>query len=149
MPKPTVEAVGLSQLRRDFKAMERPDLLDILKDTNRKVGLLVIAAADAEASTPLEKRSALTLEASKSQKAAVRYGRGFEGAFGGEFGAIRNIPRQGPSGRWYHGYNQFQSWRGNDSKAGYFLWPAIRREMPIIIEAYVEELQRRFGSSNV
>ncbi len=46
--------------------------------------------------------------------------------WGAEFGAIR--------------WTQFKPWRGNDTGAGYFLWPTVRGESDAIGERYSEAL---------
>lgn len=67
-------------------------------------------------------------------------GPGYEMFGGAEFGSAHDKPRQRSSGT-YLGYNQFQPWagggRGQDT-GGYFLWPTIRKDMPLIEEKYVE-----------
>lgn len=40
------------------------------------------------------------------------------------------------------GWNGFRPWRGNGSRAGYFLFPAIRRNRDKIIELYMASIDR-------
>jgi hypothetical protein len=40
------------------------------------------------------------------------------------------------------GWNGFRPWRGNAGRAGYFLFPAIRRNRELIIDLYMESVQR-------
>lgn len=145
MPNPTIEVVGLAELRRDLKKLAEKDQLAQLREANLRVADMVVDAAQGKASTRLQQRAAQTLSAARMDRAAVRLGKGFAGALGAEFGAGRNKQRTGPSGRRYTGYNQFDEFRGSGDSAGYFLWPAIRDKTPDILEAYVDEIARNFG----
>lgn len=40
------------------------------------------------------------------------------------------------------GWNGFRPWRGNAGRAGYFLFPAIRRNRPQLIELYTRSIER-------
>jgi hypothetical protein len=113
------------------------------------VSEVVIPAAQANASTRMERRAAQTLVAVKSDSGgAVRLGGKFPGALGAEFGADRNQRRLGrPHGTVapVTGWNQFKPWRGSDSGAGYFLWPAIREQEGEIINRYSKLFDELFG----
>ncbi len=39
-------------------------------------------------------------------------------------------------------FRQFPAWRGNDTGAGYAVWPTIRKESEMIRENYIDLLQR-------
>lgn len=144
MPEPTVRAYGLKALRQDIRKLGTPDQMKELKAANAAVAGLVVAAAKARASTRMQRRAADTLKVAKSVYASVRLG-GIPGALGTEFGAHHDMPRRGPSGRTFLGYNQFEAWRGTGEGAGYFLWPAIRENTAAILELYAAEMMRRFG----
>lgn len=49
-------------------------------------------------------------------------------AMGAEFGSVR--------------YKQFEPWRGSDSSAGYFLYPAIRKDSTQIVEEFEKAADR-------
>ena len=45
----------------------------------------------------------------------------------------------------YQGYNQFQPWAGGGrgkSDGGYFLWPTIRENLPLIEETYLKGVDK-------
>ena len=80
-------------------------------------------------------------QASTSTGAALRFGGGFAGAFGNEYGAHQNIPRQGARGT-YLGYNQFPSWKGSGETAGYAMWPGIRKAADEGVEALADAVTK-------
>lgn len=148
--EPTVQVSGLKELRRDLRKLGTPDQMKELKAANATVANIIVNAARGQASTRMQQRAAATLRVSNSVYAAVRFGTGFRGAMGAEFGAARGMPRQGvPGFQRYTGWNQFEGWKGNGSEAGYFLWPAIRDKTGEVLNTYADELLRRFGTGEV
>ena len=145
MAEPAVRVYGLAEVSKALRAVGDKDTLGQLKDANRVVSEMVVTAAQGRASTRMEKRAAATLESARTLRAGVKFGAGFAGAFGAEFGAGRNQPRRVNHFGNYTGWNQFGAWTGNGAGAGNFLWPAIREEGPAIVEAYAEELRKLFG----
>lgn len=127
MPGYALETDGLKET---LAGLDRGARMDVQRDLKAEFNTLaqqVIAAATSRASTPGQAKAAATLAlASTGTAAAVRFGRGFEGAFGHEFGAQRNQRRVVNHFGYFTGWNQFPNWRGSGSGAGYFLWPAIR-----------------------
>lgn len=112
---------------------------------------VVIPKARANARTKMQRRAARTLEpVSLAAGGAVRLGKGFAGALGAEFGADRNQRRMGrPHGKVapVKGWNQFEPWRGNDTGAGYFLWPAIRQQSDEILNRYTALFDELFDEN--
>jgi hypothetical protein len=110
-----------------------------LQRANKAVAQLVAekAAATARSQGPAGARAARALSASAGQlSATVRLsGEQVPGALGQEFGAGHDMPRQTARGT-VRGWNQFPSWRGNGTDAGYFLWPTIRSSSTEISKAY-------------
>lgn len=73
----------------------------------RDIVARAITLAKSEGSTAAKSATDITVR----RRATISYG-GHAYDFGAEFGAIT--------------YHQFQTWRGNDDRAGYFLWPTVR-----------------------
>lgn len=146
MPEPIARAYGIKELRTALRKLGTPDQMKELKAANQAAAQIIIDAAQGKASTRLERRAAATLKAANTQQAAIRLG-GIPGALGAEFGAYHDQVRRGPSGVEFLGYNQFKDWAGNDDKAGYFLWPAIREKTPEVLELYADDLIVRFDRS--
>ncbi len=141
---------GLKEARDALKRMADPEKTRAYKAATADIAeSIVIPKARANADTRMQRRAAATLQAVKTDvAAAVRLGKGFAGSFGAEFGADRNQRRMGrPGGKVapVQGWNQFQPWRGSDTGAGYFLWPAIREQTPKIINRYAEMFDELFG----
>jgi hypothetical protein len=134
---------GLREAQAALKDLGRPE---VLRSASEAAAKLIVTAAQGRARTRLERRAAKTLVALRGARPAVRLGGGFAGALGAEFGAVHNSPRRVNHFGNYHGWNQFEGWKGSGSDAGYFLWPAIRSEMPAILELYADELERQFNS---
>jgi hypothetical protein len=136
-----VNVEGLDEFRRELK---RLDLTDDLKDVNLAVAGFVVSKAQARAFSPLERKAAQSLRASRTASRAQVLGGGARAPFfgGAEFGAPSDQARVGPSGRRYLGHNQFQPWRGSTRQAGYFLYPAIRANEAQIVEMYGDAIER-------
>jgi hypothetical protein len=142
----TVRVSGLAQFRRELRKLDEPQFLNQLKDANNEVAERVVGwARSTAASVGRQQASAArSLRAGRQQaRATVSFGgRGFEYAAGAEFGASRNQMRTLPNGRRARGWNQFRPWRGNDDGAGYFLWPAIRRNTDSIVDIYGDAIEK-------
>lgn len=143
-----IQIDGLKDVSAALKRMQDPEASKSWRVTNRKIAQLVVDEARAGASTRLEWRAARTAldPITTSTGAAVKLSASdFPGALGAEFGADRNQRRfiRGTQGQ-RKGWNQFKPWRGNDAGAGYFLWPAIRRNSEAIQSEYVEFLLKLF-----
>lgn len=150
MPSEGVEIPGLRQFARDLKRVG-PELVQELKDLNFRVASKVKDDAIARAASGgrQAQRAASTLRAAKqAARAAVMLGNAKTPfALGAEFGAqhdtARVLPNQGATRL---GWNQFRNWAGSGSTAGYFLYPAIRQDMPAIVDMYgdaVEQIARK------
>jgi len=132
-----IEVHGLRELDRALKMVES-DTPNALRDTNKKVAEKVTSSARGRAAAlgGVAAHVAPSLKATAGARSAgVAGGGAWYPMFGGaEFGSIR--------------YPQFQPWRGSGSDAGYFLYPAIRDEVPHIEDEYREalnELIRKAG----
>lgn len=93
----SVSVVGLSDLRRELKALEDKGLIDELKDANQAVAQIVVDDADGRfrALGGMGALVAKTLKAGRTQnRAQVSFG-GAKAPFAGgvEFGAERNVLR--------------------------------------------------------
>lgn len=132
-----VQVRGLAELNRTLRALG-PDVQKELKETNRSVAEFV--ADDAKgAAHSLGGVAAKVAPSIKAKAGNTSAGVSFGGAAypmagGAEFGSIK--------------YKQFKPWRGNGSDAGYFLYPAIRRDAERITTEYthaLDRLMRRHG----
>lgn len=146
MPSEGVEIPGLRQFARDLKAAG-PELVDELKDLNFKVASKVKddAVARASGQGPMAARAAGSLRAAKqAARAAVLLGNAKTPfALGAEFGSQHDRPRMLPNeGTDRLGWNQFRPWSGSGSTAGYFLYPAIRQDMPAIVAMYGDAIEQ-------
>lgn len=132
-----VQVEGLRELNKGLRAMG-PEAQKELKAVNRKVAELVAADSRAAALSlgGVAAKAAPSIRVSASASGA---GIGFGGprypfAGGAEFGALN--------------FKQFKPWRGNDSSAGYFVYPSIRRDADQIETEYttaIIELAERLG----
>lgn len=123
----TLETIGIREALAAMDRVQRLEAQRELKDEFNRVALDVVNTGRSKAGSRLEHAAARTLRtASTATYGAVGFGGGFGGAFGAEFGGMRGQHRVVNHFGHYTGWNQFQPWRGSDSGAGYFLWPAIR-----------------------
>lgn len=120
-----VQVKGLNELNRALRQVG-PEAQKELKKANLEVAEMVAADAisKAKALGSVFAKVAPSIRATARNTAA---GVGFGGAAypfaeGAEFGSYR--------------YKQFQPWRGSDSDAGYFIYPAIRDNVEKIETAY-------------
>ncbi len=146
MPSEGIEIEGLRQFARELKAIS-PDLDAELKALNFQVASKVKddAVARAAGQGPMVRRAAQSLRAAKqAARAAVFLGNNSTPfAFGAEFGSAQNRPRSLPNeGTTRLGWNQFRPWSGSGSTAGYFLYPAIRQDMPEIVDMYGDAVEK-------
>lgn len=145
MPEPPLKVYGLAQLRKALRELADKDTMDRLKTANVHAAETVVDAAKGRAGTRLQRKAAETLEVARTVRAAVRFGAGFRGALGAEFGSAQNVRRRVNHFGNYTGWNQFEGWKGNGPEAGYFLWPAIRDKSDEIMQAYADEIADLFG----
>lgn len=145
MAERLVQLPGLEELQRALKGLRDADATKQVRAAGKKIAAdIVIPAARGRATTRLQRRAAETLKPSTvGTGSAVRFGAGFPGAFGAEFGAYRNQRRRTSRGQ-VTGWNQFQPWRGSGGDAGYFLWPGIRDATPEILAAYGDAIAEIF-----
>lgn len=128
----TVKVKGLAELRRALRATGGGGFRRRLVDANVKVGNIVLDAArpgiQAESSTVASNARVVRSETG----AKIR---GDDVKSGGYFyGANHNVPRTGPSGRRYKGYNQFPTFDAD----GRHIEPAADEAMDDIADLYVD-----------
>lgn len=150
-----------SGLKESLAALDRLARLDANKDLKREFTKLADAAiseAKSGARTRMERRAANTLasssvsgnsSASSATAAVIRFGAGFEGAFGAEYGGQSGLRRVVSSFGFYTGWNQFKPWQGSGSSAGYFVWPGIRRAVEDNLDVMAEAIARNFSAGYV
>lgn len=122
-----LEVTGLKEATAGLDRVARLDVNRDLRDVFSQLTTEVISEARGRTRNRMQRRAAGTLvQSSSASGAAVKFGAGFPGSFGAEFGAGRNQVRVVNHFGYYHGWNQFDYWTGNGRDAGEFLWPAIR-----------------------
>lgn len=145
----TINVRGLDQFRRELRKIQQQggaNGIALLKEANYRVASMVVARAQAKASSlgRMQARAGATLRAGRQQARAVVTGGSASVPFffGAEFGSYSGYLRTRGS-RSYLGFNQFEPWRrpGNGN-AGYFLFPTMRAESRNIIEMYGDELDK-------
>lgn len=133
-----VKVEGLAELNRALKAIG-PDARKELKEASKAAAEMVAGDARSNAQglggVAAHVAPSIKAAASVAGSAAVSFGgSAYPMAGGAEFGSIR--------------YKQFQPWRGNSSDAGYFLYPAIRQNIDLLVEKYTDAIDhiinRRF-----
>lgn len=132
-----VRVDGLRDLNRALKALG-PEFQAELKAANIDVAELVAddARAAAYSQGGVAAKTAPSLKATRtSGSAGVGLGgSAYPFAGGAEFGSIK--------------HKQFKPWRGNDSGAGYFLYPSIRDNSERIVSEYMgalNEILRKYN----
>lgn len=147
-----IQVDGLAELRRTLKDFN-PEMQKELRKANRSVATLVAkdarAAAVALGGVAAHVAPSVKASAGIASAGVALGGIGFEMAAGAEFGAGQDKLRNRRTGQ-YVGYRQFEPWRGNSSDAGYFLYPAIRRDADRVVTEYtaaVEAIIERLGLS--
>lgn len=139
-----IRVVGLVDLNRELRKVSR-DLPVGLKEANYRVAKHITDRAELKAKTlgPGFERAARSLSASRSGRAA-QVGLGgarAPDAGGWEFGAQHNQVHNTTRGLMI-GWNQFPVWRGNQDRAGYFLYPTIRAEAAEVLEMYAQMIDQ-------
>lgn len=137
-----VQISGLRELNKALKDLPG-DLEKELPKTSKRVAGFVADDAHSNALS-LGGVAAKVAPSIKAVGGAKSAGVGFGGAAypmggGAEFGAGRDTQRTRSSGT-YIGFRQFQEWRGNDSNAGYFVYPSIRSNSDRIVEEYTQSV---------
>jgi len=114
-----VRMEGFDEARRALKRMEDVDKSRQYKSASKEIAELIVREARGNASTRMERRAAQTLQpVALEAGAAVRLGR--------PHGTVAPVT----------GWNQFKPWKGSDTGAGYFMWPAIRANADEIVNRY-------------
>lgn len=157
-----LETEGLKESLGQLDHLAKLDAQRTLRKEFKTLAETAEAHASANARTPGQRKAAQALQASASAtSASLRYGAGFPGAMGFEFGAGRNqhrLPRvQKRRSRysshtakgWMLGWNQFQPWKGSGTGAGYFVWPGIRAAVEELVPQMAETLGRIFEGREV
>lgn len=133
-----VRVQGLNELNRALREMGGRDLQKELKETGLEVAKIVASDATSNAHSlgGVAAKVAPSIKASaRSTGAGVTFGgSAYPFAGGAEFGSYQ--------------YKQFKPWRGNDSSAGYFVYPSIRSNSDRIADEYlkgIEDLARKHG----
>lgn len=138
-------ALDTTGLKETLAGLDKAERRDIGKELKREFETIVddaIGRAKSGASTKGQRKAAGTLkQASSATGAAMRFGGGFAGAFGHEYGANQNTLRQSARGS-YMGLNQFPSWRGSGETAGYFMWPGIRKAADEGVESLADAVTK-------
>lgn len=139
----TIQVEGLSELNKSLRALG-PEMQKELQETNRSVARFVAddARAAAESLGGVAAHVAPSIKAvGGARSAGVAFGGArYPMAGGAEFGAGHGVIRQRTSGS-YHGYNQFDTWQGNSTEAGYFVYPTIRKDADRIETDYTRALE--------
>ncbi len=123
-------ATGVRQVARNLAAMQHPvPKFPRARATQKQhwKDLLVSIRSGAESDTPF------VLVGSDK----VPWALGFE------FGGSPNQPGFG-AGR---STAQFPAWRGNDSNAGYFLWPTVREREPEVQEQMLNAIEETLAAA--
>lgn len=140
----TLAIEGLAELNKALRALG-PEMQNELRDTNRFVAQFVAADARSAASAlgGVAAHVAPSIKAvGGNRSAGVAFGGArYPMAAGAEFGAGHNVVRSRTTGG-YKGYNQFDAWSGNDTRAGYFVYPAIRQDSSRIETEYGKAMDR-------
>lgn len=142
---PAVKVIGLKEFRKELKKLDDDGFTNELKDVNFDIAELVVRTAQQKAAGKgrLQQTAARSLKPGRQAARAVVTGGGPKTPFfgGAEFGAGQNVPRNTQRGT-VAGWNQFEPWRGNQSDAGYFLYPAIRDETDKIVDMYGDAIEK-------
>lgn len=133
----SVKVDGLTELNRALRAIG-PDAQKELKEASREVARFVAndarAAAYSLGSTAAHVAPSISAVGGVSGAGVAFGGARYPMAGGAEFGSVR--------------YKQFQPWRGNGPQAGYFVYPAIRRDVDRIASTFTDAvddiIKRRF-----
>lgn len=126
-----VKVHGLAELNKALKAIG-PDAQRDLKEASREVAGFVAsgarAAAYAQGGVAAHVAPSIAPVGGVSGAGVAFGGARYPMAGGAEFGSIR--------------YKQFKSWRGSDSGAGYFVYPAIRQDSDRIVDEFTDAVQK-------
>lgn len=133
-----IQVEGLRELAATLKSLDK-DLARELRLANKSVATFVAKDAKSAAETlgGVAGHVAPSIKASAGlTSAGVAFGgSAYPMAAGAEFGSVR--------------YGQFQSWRGNSSDAGYFVYPSIRRDADRIETEYGKALDDVLRKANL
>jgi len=125
MPTDPIRVEGLKDLTRELRKADR-DFPKQIRLVNLRIATDVANEARSGATSlgGVAAKAAPSIRALAQQsRAQVKLGSDrYPYALGAEFGSLR--------------FRQFKAWRGSGQSAGYFLYPAIRKESPQIIASY-------------
>ena len=134
----TVKVDGLRELNAALRDLGGNDLAKELTAASRQVAEFVAADAKAAAyslgGVAAHVAPSIGVRASRQSAGVALGGARYPMAGGAEFGSYR--------------YRQFKPWRGNSSDAGYFVYPAIRRDADRIETEFTDavgDLIKRVG----
>jgi hypothetical protein len=124
-----VQVDGLAELSKALKEVG-PEAVKELRKANRDVAKMVAndarAAAMSVGGVAAHVAPSIRPTAGATSAGVSIGGPAYPMAGGAEFGSIR--------------FKQFGDWRGNQSDAGYFLYPSIRRDSERIVTEYTAAL---------
>lgn len=137
-----VEVQGLKELRKALNDLGDVEASREFKDAGyMAMANVLVPGAVARASTPMERRAMATLRSERvATGGAVRFGRGFAGAFGAEFGAVHDVPRPNVNGYPGLGYNQF----GPVVRGGRNIFPTVREKAGALVSEFDKGLEPLF-----
>jgi len=137
-----VEVKGLKELRKAVKDLKDVDATREFKQAGYDaMANVLVPAAVGKASSAMHARALATLRPAKTVTGgAVRFGAGFPGAFGAEFGAAHDRPRANVNGSPGVGWNQFPEWR----QGGYAIFPAVRESGDRMVAEFDRGLEPLF-----
>lgn len=132
---------GLVEFRKALKAMGDVEALREMRAANKEAATIVAGEAKDKAQSlgSVAAKVAPSIRVSAGQQSAgVSWGgSAYPMAWGAEFGGQRRPTTQ-----------QFRPWRGSDSGAGYFAYPAIRENLDRIVIPYeqaIADIVRKAG----
>lgn len=133
-----VRVQGLNELNKALRELGGRELQKELKDVGLSVAKKVANDAQGKAMSlggvAAKVAPSIRAQASNTGAGVTFGGNAYPFAGGSEFGSLK--------------YTQFQPYRGNDSNAGYYVYPAIRSNADTIADEYLDaiyDLARRNG----
>lgn len=135
---------GLKELRKAVKELGDVDATREYKAAGyNAMANVLVPAAVGRASDAMHARALQTLRPVKvATGGAVRFGKGFAGAMGAEFGAMHDQRRANVNGSPGLGWNQFPPWQ----RGGRAIYPAVAATSDEIVAEFdrgLEPLMRR------
>lgn len=127
-----VRVVGLTELRKALREAGDKDMAAALRDANTKVAAAVLD----KARPGIAEQSSTVAASGRAVKSAVGGKVAFSSvrAGGTIFGAHHDLPRVGPSGRRYRGFNAFRAF----NPEGYHVAPEAEQSIEEIADLYMD-----------